>query len=202
MKFKVLWMAGLMLAATAGQSEGAFVTFTHTGTGAGSIAGNAFASSAFTITGIADTSNRQSFIGGYWINHTSASINIIGQGVFTFTNSTRTFFNDSNDTVGFSRGSVSGTDLYNGPGTVLLNGWDMLSSIGPVNGNTRLLQWFPGVDTSGGVLFFNNLDTTGTFEAVVGSAPVPEPASIAMWGLGAIGLVFARRKRQQKKLAA
>ena len=31
---------------------------------------------------------------------------------------------------------------------------------------------------------------------------VPEPASIAMWGLRAIGLVFARRKRQQMKLAA
>ncbi len=34
------------------------------------------------------------------------------------------------------------------------------------------------------------------------AAPVPEPASLAMWGLGAIGLVFARRKRQQTKLAA
>ena len=34
------------------------------------------------------------------------------------------------------------------------------------------------------------------------AATVPEPASIAMWGLGALGLVFARRKRQQMKLAA
>lgn len=30
---------------------------------------------------------------------------------------------------------------------------------------------------------------------------VPEPASIAMWGIGALGLVFVRRKRQQMKLA-
>lgn len=34
------------------------------------------------------------------------------------------------------------------------------------------------------------------------SDPVPEPASIAMWGLGAISMMFGRRKRHQKKLAA
>ena len=33
-------------------------------------------------------------------------------------------------------------------------------------------------------------------------APVPEPSSIAMFGIGALGLIFARRKRQQTKLAA
>lgn len=33
-------------------------------------------------------------------------------------------------------------------------------------------------------------------------AAVPEPSSIAMFGIGAIGMMFARRKRQQTKLAA
>lgn len=33
------------------------------------------------------------------------------------------------------------------------------------------------------------------------STAVPEPASLAMWGLGAVGLMFARRKRQQRKLS-
>ena len=31
---------------------------------------------------------------------------------------------------------------------------------------------------------------------------VPEPASMAMWGLGALGMMFAGRKRRQMKLAA
>lgn len=31
--------------------------------------------------------------------------------------------------------------------------------------------------------------------------PVPEPSSIVTWGIGAFGMMFARRKRQQKKLA-
>lgn len=34
------------------------------------------------------------------------------------------------------------------------------------------------------------------------SAAVPEPASLAMWGIGALGMAFARRKRHQMKLAA
>lgn len=43
---------------------------------------------------------------------------------------------------------------------------------------------------------------TGLRVEMSGTAtPVPEPASIAMWSLGALGLVFARRKRQQMKLA-
>jgi hypothetical protein len=33
------------------------------------------------------------------------------------------------------------------------------------------------------------------------SAPVPEPASIAMWGVGALGMAFARRKRKMQTLA-
>lgn len=47
---------------------------------------------------------------------------------------------------------------------------------------------------------------TGTFDNFLltdnTAAPVPEPASLAMWGLGAVGMMFARRKRQQKKLTA
>lgn len=35
-----------------------------------------------------------------------------------------------------------------------------------------------------------------------GTTTVPEPSSLAMWGIGALGMMFARRKRQKKKLAA
>lgn len=44
-------------------------------------------------------------------------------------------------------------------------------------------------------------DNQGEFTVNMVDA-VPEPTSIAIWGIGAIGLMFARRKRQQKKLAA
>lgn len=36
----------------------------------------------------------------------------------------------------------------------------------------------------------------------VETSAVPEPTSIPMWGLGALGMLFAGRKRRQLKLAA
>jgi PEP-CTERM motif len=52
-------------------------------------------------------------------------------------------------------------------------------------------------------VFLGNYDQTGTFDNfLLTDNAVPEPASIAMWGIGAVGLMFARRKRQQKKLPA
>jgi hypothetical protein len=32
--------------------------------------------------------------------------------------------------------------------------------------------------------------------------PVPEPATLAMWGIGALGMMFAGRRRRQLKLDA
>lgn len=50
---------------------------------------------------------------------------------------------------------------------------------------------------------FNSDNTIRDIHHVnVVAASVPEPTSIAMWGLGAVGMMFVRRKRQQMKLAA
>lgn len=51
---------------------------------------------------------------------------------------------------------------------------------------------------------FIGLNSSTAWEKIVFTAsvaPVPEPASIAMWGLGALGLGYARRKRRQMELA-
>lgn len=53
------------------------------------------------------------------------------------------------------------------------------------------------ITTPGGQVNYDNVRLDGTAVAAV-----PEPASIAMWSLGALGMMFARRKRQQLKLAA
>ncbi len=46
------------------------------------------------------------------------------------------------------------------------------------------------------------LDNFRLDDASLQFGDVPEPASLAMWSLGALGMMFALRKRQQKKLAA
>jgi hypothetical protein len=152
----------------------------------GSIDGQDFTTTGFTITSIADTVN----INGVFLTHTSSSIAINGVGVFDFVTATSTFSN--NGIVGFGR-DQSG-DLYNGPAN---NNWDLMSDVFLV-GTARLFQWpDPDVITSGGVLEFasqNGIDAT--FRAVVGDPdPIPLPAGVVLLVTGVAGFgAFRRRK--------
>lgn len=155
------------------------ISFIHEGSGSGTIDGVAF-SAAFTITATADTDNRESFVGGHWIDHTSATIEISNLGTFDFIQATRTFV--AGNIVGFSRAGEAGRDLFNGPSDAALLGWDMTTSVGPVSGAGDLLQWDTQVHTTAGVLFFDDATTDARFTAIV----VPAPAAIALFGLAAI----------------
>ena len=64
-------------------------------------------------------------------------------------------------------------------------------------GSDLFVGW--GYNTSGNSFSFITENTERVFFTT--NSPVPEPASLAMWSVGALGAMFARRKRQQKKLA-
>ena len=150
------------------------ITLVHEGTSSGSLGGVPFASTDFTITCIADVSNRETgvvFV-GYWIDHTSVSIDIAGVGTVDVTTPTRTFVNNAVNIVGFSRATMGGLDLFNGPIDSALATWDMTTSIGPLTGSGQTLQWtFGDVFTSGGVLDMNsNGGLPCEFTATVGPA--------------------------------
>ena len=188
------WQLIACFGMTVANSYADLITFTHTGIGSGTIGGSPFFNASFRITELADTTNRYSFVGGFSINDITASISIAGVGNFQFTQGTRTFVNNALSVVGFSRGDLEGRiDLYNGPTNAVFASWDMLTSIGPVTGPTRLLQWsfFPTVSTDGGVLIFNDSFTVGTFQATI----VPEPASCLLTTIGLIGISVITRRR-------
>lgn len=186
--------AGLISLSIVGQAEAAPITFIHQGSGSGTLDGQPFGLSDFTITAKGDTDNRESLTAGFFTNHDTASIFIDGIGTFEFVTPTRTFITNAN-LVGFSHSGILGTDLFSGPLSASLDGWDMLTSIGPVSGNGSLQQWNLGnVQTDGGILFFNNGQTPATFLAI------PEPLTILGAATAAgFGAFFKRQINKKKK---
>lgn len=171
------------------------IRFTHEGSGSGTLNGTPFGNASFVISAQGDTTNRQflDFSSVYFIDHDTAEINLSGLGTFAFTSGTRTFVNQGNSLVGFSRAGPNGSDLFNGPQHALYSSWDMLTSIGPHSGIGSLLQWqafgsTPSVTTSGGILIFDSPDSQATF-----TATIPEPSAAVLSLIAAIFSMFRSR---------
>lgn len=173
------------------------ITFIHTGTGSGSVGATNFTNADFVITAVGDTT-AQSAVSAtvFFIDHTSAQIDIAGVGVFTFTAGTRTFVNQGSPIVGFSRAGAGGSDLFNGPVDAQFATWDLLTGIGPVVGTASLLQWDAGdITTSGGVLIFQNGSSASTFEARLGAVPEPSTWLTFLGGMSTTLFLGGRFRR-------
>ena len=196
----IIMSVGLVSTTNAG-----VINFVHTGSGSGSIGETVFENRTFTISATINTANVTGTGSFRQVSHDTAMIEIEGEGTYTFTSGTRHWKNG--DLVGFARSyGAGGSDLFNGPSDSSIGSWDMLTSLATVNGTASMMQWTsPTVDTSGGELVFD-VDVTdtinSTFTATVATVAVPEPSSIAMFGIGALGLFGYSRRRRQTSAAA
>ena len=181
----------LLAALTVMPATAAQITTIFSGYGSGSLDGTPFTDVNFTVTLVGDTDTRVFFGNGYYVENSSTIIDIDGLGSLVFTDPTTTFVNNQNQLAGFSQ---IGSDLYMGDGGAALDTYDLLTSIGPIFINAQLLQWGAGIATSGGNLIFSDSSNIeGSFEAIVGD-PVPEPGSLALFGMGAIAVWVIRRR--------
>jgi len=188
MKMLRVALTGLVLSVS-GIANAGLIEFIYTGTGTGTIGGQAFNNSFITITEYSDTDQIQSCGPTcVYINSITSTVSIDNVGSFEFITDTRTFNN--NGRLGFSRSS--GADLFN---IFDVGSFDMASALAPVAGTPSFLQWSrTPVDTTGGVLSFDDARTSGTFEARLST--VPEPTTLAIFALGIIGLASRKLKKQ------
>ena len=248
MKFKVLWIAGLMLVTTAVPVHASFVSLGE--------AGNTRVS-AQNVDGYYDMGADANIFDSTTIAHVTISAFHDAQNDldwFSFTGQAGASIMLDIDTDGYGGGFDATMHLFDANGTLIAYNDDAGYDPGSTTDGLYYYNAFIGsyTLTSSGAFYvavsdyanFANGFGSGSFtslvrpdtlyggEAVTGatfgddsfsgngfyggvqqynlhisntvplSAAVPEPASIAMWGLGALGLVLAGRKRRQMKLAA
>lgn len=211
-----------MLAATAGQVQGGFVAYSNRTAFNAATSGGTL----IDFESYAEPSNGVNYLGGsvtigdVTFSQAGNRLFVLSPNVYSTNGSA--YLNHNNDSaediqvsfanavysVGFDIGFVAnwGSDATPGLFSLLLSNGDLVSGVrSPVH-------WYSSVHTGEQLSFIGFVSDTaisgftiqdltdGTVvdDFVFGSAAaVPEPASLAMWGLGAVGLMFASRKRRR-----
>ncbi len=171
------------------------ITYTFSGTAAGTLGSTSFSANALQVTISTDTSNIDGTRFGANIpataNLVSGSISITGVGSGSFTQALYVFNNQSTQTLGF--GNLASNDLVNmNNSSAGLASYGLITNLSFADTPPAFVSQFQNIATSFGTLSLSRLDN-GTFNATV--TAVPEPGSYALMGAGLACIVALARRR-------
>jgi hypothetical protein len=189
----------LGLAAFLGGSEragAAYVQYTETSTASGTFGGTAFTDASITIIGFGDTAQIVSPSPGIFnLSLFANSVLVGGFATASFElDDIQMAVNQNTAEAGFLFGQSE--NLLLGVGVLGLSGYDLGFPAGPFVG-VSLFDAGQSLATTAGDLVFSSFSDDVTLTASAGPGPsVPEPSSLALFGLGVVCLTaYARRRK-------
>jgi hypothetical protein len=218
-RLEVLIAALAMIAVLgwAAPTHAAAITYTISSTASGSLGATPFTNALVTVALTADTSGVTEPAPGLFFNVGTATLTVAGLGTATLNDPDgyaavlfpQSIFPDCPCFAIFDDGThfpASGTAIL-GLADAGLAGYDLQSAIGPLTG----MGIEPATEPDGSPVAFSttagNLLLTGggdpaTLAVTVPIAPVPEPASLSLFAVGALGAIATRRRRQRQNFQA
>lgn len=165
------------------------ITYSEEGIISGSLDGAQFNGETIVISWTGDTANVVDTGGGFFRIDAGAaavafSITNVGSGVFT----DNVFVFDNQGFVPAAAGFATAAGSIIATFDAAFGSYDLQSGIGPITGNAFIRPDL-NFGTSGGALNIVAIRQTSTFEATV-----PEPATLALFGLGLAGALRARKR--------
>lgn len=201
----LLWLAGASL------GRAGTITYTFTGTGTGDLGGVLFTNAPFTITEVGNPNQISSCgTGCFTVNDLLSTIAVAGFPLARVRTPVRVFDNQTLDALGYSR-SVGSDDLMDLRDSAFVT-YNLATAFGPIFVAAPFsVDQFNCIDgcittSQGDVAFSSIVDVTFTAltranvqsRLVAGVDPVPESATIALFGLGCFGAGLLWRLRRNK----
>lgn len=181
----------LVVGVTPAQAE--LITFTFSGTASGSLGSQSFTNAQFTITSTADTDQVALLAPGVlFVPNSVATVTVFGLGTGTFTIPTTTVDNQNLSRVGIAAPVQNQAILFEDNPAFAT--YDLTTPIGPLAGPAVFNPFIARFATTAGDFSLTAVPSV-SFQAT-GTQAVPEPASLTLAGIAALGLLgYSWRQR-------